>query len=66
MNTCMLLRNAHTNGSETSCITFSYKDHGLATRGGDETLKLWDLRAFKKPVNVAEDLFSRYAWYAMS
>jgi len=33
----------------------------LATRGGDETLKLWDLRAFKKPVHVAEDLFSRYS-----
>ncbi|KAF4527001.1 hypothetical protein B566_EDAN001548 [Ephemera danica] len=62
VNTCMLLRNAHTNQTETSCIAFSYLDQYLTTRGGDDTLKLWDLRAFKKPVHVAQDLFSRYAW----
>jgi hypothetical protein len=38
-------------------------EHYMATRGGDDTLKLWDLRVFKKPVHVAEDLYSRYAWY---
>lgn len=58
----MLLRNAHQNGSETSCVAFSYMGNQLATRGGDETLKLWDLRNFKKAVNVVDNLFSRYAW----
>ena len=28
--------------------------------GGDDTLKLWDVRSFKKPVNVATGLFSRF------
>ena len=43
-----------------SCLTFGYDNRHVATRGGDDTLKLWDLRSFKKPVNVAKDLFSRF------
>ncbi|CAB3372342.1 Hypothetical predicted protein [Cloeon dipterum] len=61
VNTAKVVRKAHESQTETSCITFSYGEQMLATRGGDETLKLWDLRAFKKPVHVAEDLFSRYS-----
>lgn len=60
VNTSHLVREAHVYGSETSCIAFSYASTLLATRGGDGTLKLWDLKAFKKPIFTAENLFSRY------
>ncbi|KAK5852079.1 hypothetical protein PBY51_023581 [Eleginops maclovinus] len=49
-------RQAHIPGSDTSCIAFSYDGVTLASRGGDDTLKLWDIRNFKKPVNVATGL----------
>lgn len=61
VNTTLLLRNAHQSGTETSCIAFSYLGHWVATRGCDDTLKLWDIRAFKKPISVVNDIFCRYA-----
>lgn len=61
VNTSMLLRGAHQPGTEISCLAFSYLGSLLATRGCDDTLKLWDLRVFKKPLHVFEGLFSRYA-----
>lgn len=61
VNTTMLLRSAHQPGTETSCLAFSYLGSLLATRGCDGTLKTWDLRAFKKPLHVVGNLFSRYA-----
>lgn len=61
VNTTLMLRNAHQSGTETSCIAFSYLGHWVATRGCDDTLKLWDIRAFKKPISVVSDIFSRYA-----
>ncbi|XP_046992988.1 gastrulation defective protein 1 homolog [Schistocerca americana] len=60
VNTTLMLRGAHQNGSEISCICFSYLGNSLATRSCDDTMKLWDIRAFKKPLTVFEDLFSRY------
>ena len=47
-------------GTDTSSIVFGYDNRHVATRGGDDTLKLWDVRNFKKPVNVAQNLFSRF------
>lgn len=61
VNTTLMLRNAHQSGTEISCIAFSYLGHWVATRGCDDTLKLWDIRAFKKPISVVTDIFSRYA-----
>ncbi|XP_041436141.1 WD repeat-containing protein 70 isoform X1 [Xenopus laevis] len=49
-------RQAHTPGTDTSCVTFSYGGNVLATRGGDDTLKTWDIRKFKNPLNVASGL----------
>uniref|UniRef100_A0A6I8S7F5 WD repeat-containing protein 70 n=1 Tax=Xenopus tropicalis TaxID=8364 RepID=A0A6I8S7F5_XENTR len=49
-------RQAHTPGTDTSCVTFSYAGNILATRGGDDTLKTWDIRKFKNPLNVASGL----------
>ncbi|PSN55116.1 Gastrulation defective protein 1 [Blattella germanica] len=61
VNTSLLLRGAHQAGTETSCLAFSYLGSTFATRGCDDTLKLWDLRSFKKPLHIFEGLFSRYA-----
>ncbi|XP_030423688.1 WD repeat-containing protein 70 isoform X1 [Gopherus evgoodei] len=51
-------RQAHAPGTETSCLTFSYDGTVLASRGGDDTLKTWDIRQFKKPINSVEGLSS--------
>ncbi|KPJ08622.1 Gastrulation defective protein 1-like [Papilio machaon] len=60
VNTTALLRDAHQKQTEISSICYSYLGTQLASRGNDDTLKLWDLRNFKKPLNVFNDLFSRY------
>ncbi|CAL1569391.1 unnamed protein product [Knipowitschia caucasica] len=54
-------RQAHIPGSDTSCITFSYDGVTLASRGGDDTLKTWDMRNFKKPLNVANGLTNYFS-----
>ena len=41
-------------------MAFGYDNRHIATRGGDDTLKLWDIRSFKKPVHEKKDLFSRF------
>ncbi|XP_021365912.1 WD repeat-containing protein 70-like isoform X2 [Mizuhopecten yessoensis] len=56
VNVSMVNRNCHMNGSDTSCLCFSYCGQILASRGGDDTLKTWDIRNFKKPLNVVNDL----------
>ncbi|XP_075944727.1 WD repeat-containing protein 70 [Anarhichas minor] len=53
-------RQAHIPGSDTSCISFSYDGRTLASRGGDDTLKMWDIRNFRKPVNVATGLSNNF------
>lgn len=60
VNTTHCVRNAHTKGTEISCLAFSYLGTQIATRACDETLKLWDLRTFKKPLHEFVDLYSRY------
>ncbi|CAH4023529.1 unnamed protein product [Pieris brassicae] len=60
VNTSNVLRDAHQKQTEISSIAFSYLGSYLASRGNDDTLKLWDLRAFKKPLNIFSNLFSRY------
>ncbi|KAI9473559.1 MAG: WD40-repeat-containing domain protein [Benjaminiella poitrasii] len=47
---------AHQKGTETSSILFSRDDNTMVTRGGDDTVKLWDLRNAKKPVKIAYNL----------
>ncbi|UYV64404.1 WDR70 [Cordylochernes scorpioides] len=69
VNTSIMVRNAHQNDTETSCLNFSYSNQYFSTRGecphitcvlGDDTLKLWDLRNVKQPVNTADNLFNLY------
>ncbi|CAO1624717.1 unnamed protein product [Parajaminaea phylloscopi] len=52
---------AHTKGTTTSSIVFSHDDRVLATRGGDDTVKLWDVRSLKKPVAEKAGLPNAYA-----
>ena len=40
----------HVRLSETSGMIFSHDGNHLVTRGGDETVKLWDIRNFKSPI----------------
>lgn len=60
VNTTHCVRNAHTKGSEISSVAFSYLGTQLLTRSLDETMKLWDLRAFKQPMHIFNDLYGRY------
>jgi WD40 repeat protein len=34
----------------------SHDNQTLVSRGGDDTMKVWDIRSFKRPVNVATGL----------
>eukprot|EP00795_Rhopilema_esculentum_P006823 gene6823-12416_t len=60
VHTTFCNREAHANGTSTSCLTFAYDNNEFASRGGDDTLKTWDLRNFKKPVNIVKNLVSFY------
>ena len=60
VNVALQVPEAHQRGTDSSCIKFAYDNHHVATRGGDETLKLWDVRFFRSPLNVATGLYSRF------
>ncbi|KAG0043881.1 hypothetical protein BGZ83_010937 [Gryganskiella cystojenkinii] len=50
------IEHAHAKGSETSSIIFSKDSRRMVTRGGDDTVKLWDTRNLKHPMFIAEDI----------
>ncbi|KAF8078376.1 transcription factor [Lyophyllum atratum] len=56
----MTIEGAHGKGTETGSIVFSVDGRTVLTRGGDDTVKLWDLRAFKKPLATRSDLTTLY------
>ncbi|KAI1617625.1 cyclin-dependent kinase 8/11 [Exophiala viscosa] len=43
---------AHTSNTWTSGLDISTDGRLVVTRGGDDTIKLWDTRKFKQPVNT--------------
>jgi WD repeat-containing protein 70 len=45
------IKDAHNNGTWTSGVDISPDGRLVITRGGDDTIKLWDTRKFKQPVN---------------
>ena len=49
---CMKKMTAHSAGTDTSCLCFALDNRYLASRGGDDALKLWDAQQFKRPVGV--------------
>ncbi|KAJ3872123.1 hypothetical protein F5051DRAFT_445486 [Lentinula edodes] len=54
------IENAHVKGTETGSLVFSVDGRTVLTRGGDDTVKLWDLRAFKKPLGTRSELPTLY------
>ena len=46
------IRDAHVRGTWTGGIDISADGRLVITRGGDDTIKLWDVRKFKQPVNT--------------
>ncbi|XP_046405941.1 gastrulation defective protein 1 homolog [Ischnura elegans] len=56
-----VVRNAHKCNEDITSICFSYGGYLLGSRSLDSTLKIFDVRLFKDPVNTASDLFCRYA-----
>lgn len=60
VNPAKIMRTAHQLGSDTSCLRYSYDGKLLASRGGDDTLKTWDLRNLNSPVAAVHDLFNLY------
>ena len=45
---------AHMRGTWTSGVAISGDGRTIVTRGGDDTIKLWDTRKFKTPVSTTE------------
>lgn len=56
----MTIEGAHTKGTEVGSMVFSVDGRTVLTRGGDDTVKLWDLRAFKKPLATRSNLVTLY------
>ncbi|KAG8731417.1 hypothetical protein FRC11_004220 [Ceratobasidium sp. 423] len=54
------IEGAHVKDTETGSVTFALDGHTILTRGGDDTVKLWDTRSFKKPVTTATDVPTLY------
>ncbi|KAI8334444.1 WD40-repeat-containing domain protein [Chlamydoabsidia padenii] len=52
----IVFADAHQKHSETSCLLFSKDNFTMVSRGGDETVKVWDIRHPKKPINVQYNL----------
>eukprot|EP00743_Colponemidia_sp_Colp-15_P009177 GILK01010013.1.p1 GENE.GILK01010013.1~~GILK01010013.1.p1 ORF type:complete len:569 (+),score=120.33 GILK01010013.1:113-1708(+) len=50
------IREAHRVGSETSSVKFFSDNRRVLSRGGDDTLKIWDIRNASRPIKVWEDL----------
>ncbi|KAJ1490376.1 WD40-repeat-containing domain protein [Baffinella frigidus] len=48
-------KTAHQVGTETTCVTVSTDGNTVLSRGGDDTLKVWDLRKFSGPPLKAYD-----------
>ncbi|KAK0473198.1 hypothetical protein IW261DRAFT_1423737 [Armillaria novae-zelandiae] len=51
---------AHSKGTETGSVVFGVDGRTVLTRGGDDTVKLWDLRSFKKPLATHSGLTTLY------
>ena len=52
------IRDAHQIDTWTSGVDISADGRLVVTRGGDDTIKLWDTRKFKQPVNTATHISS--------
>ena len=48
------IKDAHQKDTWTGGLDISTDGRTVVTRGGDDTIKLWDTRKFKQPVSIAE------------
>jgi len=48
------IKNAHTPDTWTSGVDISPDGRLVVTRGGDDTIKVWDIRKFKIPINTTK------------
>jgi hypothetical protein len=57
------IRDAHQKDTWTGGLAISSNGRSVVTRGGDDTIKLWDTRKFKTPITVVEhpSTFSQYS-----
>lgn len=55
-STYKILRNAHDENSDMTCLKFKDDGNIMMSRCMDGTLKIWDLRKFKDPIKVFNNL----------
>jgi len=53
-------RTCHMSNNFISSLAVSYDSKTLASRGGDDTLKTWDMRNLKAALASADNLFNRF------
>jgi WD40 repeat protein len=51
-----IILDAHEKGTDTTCLAIDTSGRFVTSRGGDDTLKLWDVRNFKIPIGTVSDL----------
>jgi len=61
VNVLINIKNAHDKGTEISSLNFAFDNKAFVTRGMDDSVKLWDIRNYKEPVNVKKGLFNRFS-----
>eukprot|EP01121_Diplochlamys_sp_Union-15-3_P022775 TRINITY_DN9798_c0_g1_i1.p1 TRINITY_DN9798_c0_g1~~TRINITY_DN9798_c0_g1_i1.p1 ORF type:complete len:593 (+),score=129.31 TRINITY_DN9798_c0_g1_i1:58-1836(+) len=59
-NKSTTVKGAHRTATDTSCVAISADGYTVLSRGGDDTLKVCDLRNFTKPLAQFEDLPNFY------
>lgn len=48
------IKAAHKEGTWTGGLDISRDGYSIVTRGGDDTIKLWDSRKFKQPITIVD------------
>ncbi|KAG6371641.1 transcription factor [Boletus reticuloceps] len=56
----MTVEGAHARTTEIASVVFSVDGRTVVTRGGDDTVKLWDIRSFKRPVAMRSETTTLY------